>query len=316
MYNELQKKAYLDYIDHEGINSRLRPILTNWFQRTEPWENQLGKDLCEWTTTEILDFYKSLVNRSLESLMMIHSRFRGYARWCLVNARIEDSQNHFDEIDREILNNQCVNAGFLYQGIVTRQELMPLINSPKIQNAYERFLLLGLFEGIGGSGYSDFHYLTMDDFEGHTVKLKGRQLEVSDELLRLARLAANEYEYFPYGDSKRTWLFSRSDARLIKRKDNKRSENGIEELSDKGFRHIIALNIKKLSDICETPAFSQAMLFESGRLHMIKEFMKQDGCDAEEAIRTHEDTIIKYYGKIYGRTRYLDKWSSFLQLTD
>lgn len=317
MYNEKQKMAYLNYIADEGINKRIIPILTKRFSLTEPFEQALDKDLCEWTAHEIIDYYQSLVNRSLESLLMIHSHLNGYARWCLINARVRDSQNHFEELDREIINAKCINTGYLNQGIVTRDELLKMLKTPKILNAYERFLLLGLFEGIGGAGYSDFQFLTMDDFDGETVHLPHqRSFTVSKELIRYAREASEDFEYHPYGTSKRAWTFDKEDKRIVKRKENGRNDLQIDELSSKGFRHIIALNLKRLSEECDTPTFSNAMLFESGRLHMIREWMRKDKSDAETVIKAHDDEIALRYGKIYGRARYLDKWASFLALTD
>ena len=315
MYNEKRKKQYISVAI--SVNKELERVLTKRFNDVAEREKQWNQDLAEWTPNHILDYYKSLVNYSLESLMVLHSQFNGYARWCLANSLLPDSQNHYEEIDWTILNKECVNQVYLQKGITTRQELLKLIRDPKINNVYERFLLLGLFEGIGHEGYSDFQFLTMKDFEGNTLHLKDRTIEVSPELVELAKKSADTYEYIPYGDARRKWTFGQGDPRIIKRKiDGKLGQTDdkpAEELSFSGYRHIISLNMKRLSDLCNTPVFSSALLFESGRIEMIRKYMAEEASDAETVLSNHDKEITNQYAKIYNKGRYLEKWANFLK---
>ncbi len=315
MYNEKRKETFIKEFTMEKStgkrNQTPKQVLINRFTETAQFEMDLNKDVCEWTVPEILDFYKSRVTRSLESLMMIHSHLNMYTQWCLTNAMIPDSQNHFTEIDREILNQQCVNSAYLDKGIVDRAGAIKLTKNPKILNEYERFLILALFEGIGGKGYSDFEALTMDNFKGDMVELPGRTIKVSYELINLAKASAEVYEYRLYGGVDRIMNYETSDKKIIKSKPNKK-----EGASATAFLHTMSVNIKRLKEECDTPAISSSMLFESGRLQMIRDFMVKDNIDAETAIKSYHEEISNQYGPIYAKARYLDKWNKYLELTD
>lgn len=309
MYNEERKQEYIRIAKQK--NAQLDMILTARFNETAPIEERLGKDLCEWTVPEILNYYKSVVSRSLETLIVMHSHFNQYAKWCLSNLFMEDSQNHFDEIDREILNAECVNRGYLDNCIVTRETLLHLLNTKPIVNTYEKFLVLGIFEGIGGKGFSDFLNLTMDDFDGNTVKLPNRTITVSPELVALAKKSSETYEYRQSPLVRWQREFDANDNRIIKA-----IEGSNLNPSETTFRHRIKVRLLKMISDYNEPAFNNTMLFESGRLEMIRKFMEQDGTDAITAIKQHDDEISNRYGRIYARERYVDKWSQFLELTD
>ena len=310
-YNEKQKQQYIDY--SVKIDKDSERIMTSWFNRTAFVENELEKDLCDWNVNEIIDYYKSLVIHSLESLMVLHSHFQRYTFWCLDKNLVKDSQNHYTEIDREILNAKCVNSSYLKQGIVTRNELLNLIEGDNVRNPYEKFLLLGIFEGIGDKGFLDFKNLTMDDIHENVITLPGRKLTISDELVHFAKIASSEYKYQSYGENGKTsfTVFDENDIRIIKRKE------GCIELKDSGYSHKMTVNIENIRrNNGDIPVFSQSMIFQSGRLEMIRKFMKQDNCKAIDAIKTHLSEITYRYRTIQGIQRYCDKWADFLYPED
>lgn len=304
MYNAKRKNEFIKVACEE--NPRMSAILSLRFRRTEILEKQLGRDLCDWTVAEIIDYYQSQFFKSLESLMVIHSEFNRYAKWCLMNDLIEDHQNHFDELDRKILNSECINHAYLDNGIRTREEVLEIVNGQMLRNVSERFLVLALFEGIGGKGYSDFATLTMNDFEGNTVKLRNRTISVSQDLVQLAQKSSETFEYYSYGNSRRTWNYNSSDKRVYKLKEG----NQINP-SPVTYRHIVGLQLNRLAKEFDTVALSSSMLFESGRIHMIKEYMKEENIDVVTAITKHQDEISLKYGKIHAIQRYADKWKQF-----
>ena len=309
MYNEERKREYIQIAKKNNV--QLEVALNARFNETAPMEEKLGKDLCEWTVPEILNYYKSLVSRSLETLIVMHSGFNQYAKWCLANLFMEDSQNHFDEIDREILNSECVNKGYLDYGIVTRQELLNLLRNKEIANVSEKFLLLAIFEGVGGKGFSDFLELTMDDFTGNKLNLPGRVITVSEELKNLAQKSSETYEYNQGPLVRWQRHFDPTDTRILKVIEG---SNLHPEL--KTFRHRLKVRLLKIQEEYNEPAFNNTMLFESGRLEMIRNFIKEDKTSAIVAIKQHDDEIANQYGRIYARERYVDKWAKFLELTD
>ena len=309
MYNEERKQGYIE--EAKKHNRQLEKILALRFSETAPIEEKLGKDLCEWTANEILNYYKTFISRSVETLIGMHSALNQYAKWCLKNNFMEDSQNHFEEIDREILNQECVNKAYLSNGIVTREELLSLLSDPSIKNYYEKFIILALFEGIGGKGFSDFMDLTMDNFKDGKVELHNRTIAVSEELVRLAKASSECYEYFPAGNPRWNRDFITSDKRIVKALEG--TDPNPKPLT---YRHRMIVKLLNFAKEQNNPIFNSAMLFESGRLEMVRNFMKKDGTDAITAIKQHDDEIAIQYSKIYAKERYVDKWSQFLSLTD
>lgn len=305
MFNEQRKMEYINVAGQ--IDKMGKSIMKRRFKQSEPYEIQLNKDLCEWSVVEIINFYKSQVIRSLESLMMMHSAYNRYASWCLANSMIPDSQNHFTEIDREILNAKCINKAYLRNGIVSRKELLKLLKKDDIRNFFEQFLILGAFEGIGGKQLLDFQNLTMDDFEGNTVKLRNRTLVISSELIHFASLASDEYNFYSYSDGRSDSQFKPDDKRIIKAREN------ANELSGAGWNHKLNTIMRRISlNNDDSPVYNFAMLSESGRLEMIRNFMIQDNSDSLTTIKNHDDEIAVRYGRIQGRERFCDKWSEFL----
>lgn len=312
MYNEKRKAEYIKYA--VTIDAAAERVYNTQFAKTYSLEKKYDKDLCDWNVNEILDFYQSLITHSLESLMVLHSLFQRYTTWCLNNLLVKDSQNHFEEIDRHILNAKCVNSSYLKQGIVTREQLLNILSDEDmVRNPYEKFILLGIYEGIGGKGFLDFRNLSMKNIKDNIITLPNRELKISDELVKLAKLASSEYKYQSYGNiAKNSYSsFDEQDERIIKRKE------GCKELSDSGYTHKMIVNLEKIKENNDDlPVFNQSMLFQSGRLEMIRKFMKQDNCEAIVAIKKHLDEIAYRYRTIQGIQRYCDKWSEFLYLED
>lgn len=306
MYNEKRKKQYIQIaLEADKMSEQ---ILPRWFSLCEPYETKLNRDLCEWNSKEIIDFYQSLVLKSLETLRMIHSAYTRYTSWCLANSMIPDSQNHFTEIDREVLNTKCINKAYLRNGIVTREELLKMLKDDKmVKNPFEKFIILGIFEGMGGKQLTDFQNISIDIFKSDKMQLKKRVLSYSKELKKLAEESSEEYTLYMYTNSREiNASFDVTDTRIIKSRVNSK------ELSGSGWNHKINIILKKICDYNNTPAFTAAMLSESGRLEMIRNYMKKDNISAIEAIKKYDDEITERYGRIQGRERYCDRWSEFL----
>ena len=58
LYNEEQKSRY---IDKKNSEVTLAPgFLRNLFVKSAPFEEKFGKDICEFTSNEIQEFYNTL----------------------------------------------------------------------------------------------------------------------------------------------------------------------------------------------------------------------------------------------------------------
>lgn len=196
MYNESIKKRYIQ--EKENSTSTPKEYLTRLFNKSKSFEESLNKDICCFTTYEIIDFYKTISISTLESLIVFNNHLSLYVQWCLQQNLVPDCQNHFDEINNDTLI-KCINITSLKKAIITRNTLYTWLS--KLENPGDAFVMLALFEGIKGKEFCELAKLKLSDFSGNKVKLcTGREITVSDKLVELAELANKTLKY--YGETR------------------------------------------------------------------------------------------------------------------
>lgn len=191
MYNESIKKRYIQ--EKENGTSTPEGYLNRLFEKTKYFEEKLNKDISCFTVYEITDFYKTINISSLESLIVTNSHLSLYTQWCLQQNLIPDCQNHFMEINNDILL-KCVNTTILEKAIVTRETLNYWLG--KLKNPSDAFVMICLFEGIKGNDFCEIANIKMSDFSGNKLKLcTGREMTISDDLIKLAEITNKTFEY-------------------------------------------------------------------------------------------------------------------------
>lgn len=207
MYNESRKKQYINI--RESSATLPQNALERLFNSTESFEEKFKKDVCEWTTKEILDFYKYLDQYSLSSLVVINSNLSLYTTWCLTETLVPDGQNHFLEIRPDMLNS-CVNKEYLNSLIISREDL--IANIDRLPNYVDRYMFLAFYEGICGPMYTEMTHLRIGDIVGNDANLyNGRVVQISDKLKEIIEFAANETQYQTYGRTGRVIKMSEEE---------------------------------------------------------------------------------------------------------
>lgn len=187
----------LDYIKLKMKNTSL-PInyLEREFERVGEYEELLNKDLCNFTIQEIINYYKMRTTSYIDVLASLNSQFKLYTNWCLLNNYVSDNQNHYTEINKDILY-ECINIKKLSRNILTKKDITKLINS--VINYRDKFIILAIFEGIKGKNFCEIINLKLDDIDEKNMTAKlctGRTVNVSKELIEYAQLSAKEYIYY------------------------------------------------------------------------------------------------------------------------
>lgn len=303
MYNSNLKQRYFD--ESESRNLTLSQYKVQ-FERIASEEELLNKDMCEFTTKEILDYYKKMCTSSFDFLNCINSQFKLYAAWCQTQGLLSDNQNHYDEINRELLMS-CINYGLSIAKIVTREQLLQIIK--EFKNPSDKFICLALYEGLFGKEFTELADLYLSDFDGNMVTLStGRVLEVSDELIKYAAEAANTYEYIPYNINGKCDFYpcSQSDGHVVKVVITRNN------FSDKVQGYTFSIKLKTLKRYYGYECISGNALKESGRIEMIQKICKDENIDPKTCLIRHPE--IEYrYGKLNSRVAYIDKYSDFLK---
>ena len=294
MYNEEVKERYI--VENETRNKALRNQATILFNRCEPIETELDKDVATLTTPEIIKCFKSFNTVSLESLMNARSQYKLYTDWCIRNHIVtKDYQNHFNEISNDILK-KCFNGYLLEQRNINRDYIYRYMDT--LLNPAEKFVVLGLFEGIGANtkvAYSDFMELRIEDFdtEAHKLRLGNRLIAYSQKLYDLAIESANTYETVVYdknGEERRIKL-REGDDRIIKPACKSDGRN---------YKNIIEGKLVKIKKAYENPVLNIQTLKEAGRREMIEKLIRE-GKTEEEAFA--DPQMLMTYGAV-SRKRY------------
>lgn len=298
------KQEYLE--KYESVNVNLQRYMNWLFSYTEQFEEKLGKDVCDFSISEIIELYKIYNSSSLEILMNMNSQLKRYAMYCNDIGRITDGINHFEEVDYDILKN-CINTGILNKTIISADYLYHVVRT-QISNASDKFLVLGLFEGIGSNGCRDYINLKMDDFTDNQVQLIGRTITVSNELYNYALESSNEYNYYSKNGIGKIKQYRLDDDRIIKDMIN---VIYTEDEEDKRLRRI-KNKLSGLNDYFDSTMFNYAHVVESGRINMIKKGISETGLSAYDYINNHNKEIEERYGKIYAPKRYVFKYEQIL----
>ena len=191
MYNPERKQQYLLEVEQGNLAT-----ITAYFKACEPIEEALDKDISCFNAKEIVGYYKSLSTASRLYLSTINSQLSLYTSWCQNNDFLPDRQNHFNEITLDMLE-ECVNSALITQQYITRERLLQIINENQFVNVSTNFLILAIFEGIGGKNYSEITNLYPEDFSGDEIVLSEyRHFPISKELKKLAIASANEYIFY------------------------------------------------------------------------------------------------------------------------
>lgn len=191
MYNQELKERYRK--EKESYTTVSAYYFSSLFKRTEPFEEQLDKDASNFTTYEIINMYKTLAIMSLDTIATMNSNLSMYTQWCIQENLVNDYQNHYLEITRDMMAS-FVNKLAMDKKVVSREQVLDWCQ--QLPNPSDSFCLLGLFEGIRGGGYLELALAKMEDFHDNIfIAYNGREIKVSSTLIEYAKQSNETIEY-------------------------------------------------------------------------------------------------------------------------
>ena len=301
MYNEERKKRFIQYKTENAKydNYFIKGVLS----KMEPFEEDLNKDACNFTTAEIENAYKTLNFVSSNSISMFNSVNSSYTSWCFLNGYVFDVQNHYGEFTVARLG-ELINKYIRDAKIVDREKVLNWCW--QLPNASDKFLLLGLFEGIGGRDYINFTDLVKSDIniDDCTIDLADRgKVKFSKELCYLGLDAAEEQDYYTLkSNGERIVKMIRSDKVI---KDNTNARDNPTQFR-KGRR--IYSWIKRVFVFLGIDAvFKPGDISDSGIIYYINEQSKELNISGEKFLRNNEDKIREQFGRNI-------RWNNFYRL--
>lgn len=297
MYNEAQKLRYLNSLTEADTFKRDKTELV--FRITSDLEEMYGKDICNFTTPEILDVYRYFCTTSVTFLNHTNTYLSYYGQWCLQESLTHDGQNHFLEITMQTLSN-CINKTGVSASIVTEKEVYNIVDS--INNDQDAWLILGVYEGIGskGTNYEELTCARFSDIDVKNRKIKlctGRIIDISPKLIGIAEDASKEEFYYGSTESQRKYPLIPNGDEIYKDIDNKLVNTG--DVAVKG-RRVNRTFARLRKELGLSEYISLKKLKYSGMINLLNKLAEKYNVTPIEAL--YDNEIFKEMTKQYNIT--------------
>ena len=307
LYNEERKQRYIDY--KESAVTIASGYLLRLFRASAPYEKNKGKDICNFTTSEIIEFYQMLNRQSEGSLSVINSTLSQYTNWCMMQNLVSDNQNHFLEITQDRYS-ECVNTLYVEKSVLTRQQVLDMVE--KFENYCDKFIVLALFEGISGKDYKEIwtaHYSDIDEGKQQIRLFNGRVVNISKQLMNYAYEAGEITEYYVIGDSQRKYEFLESDDTLVKSYMNCKPN-----VSDHQMSRRIYNRVQRLVTSIGMEWLIPQNFIDSGKIDYVNTHSAELGISGEQYVMTKEllKNVEDQFGVKVARTVFLSRFGQFL----
>lgn len=301
MYNQLQK---MDYIEYAKQRNEATENIYRMFEKASEYEEELGKDLCDFTTKDIISLYRHFFTHSYYYINNYNSQMKIYCAWCLKNNLVFDGQNHYAEMTKDMIVS-CINKGLTNNRIVSREELISIMNDAV--NTRDKFLFLSIFEGLYDNSLITIRECTMDNFDLDTkefIMKDGKRIHVSDTLISYAKESVEDMEYYAYNNGV---VYSyHKDSKNYVLKGTYNSKDAF--IGYSSIKSIKSWYEKKNG----LKIFDPHALKESGRIDMILRLNKKYGTDSATTIYSHYEEISYVYGT-FNINGFLVKYKDFLR---
>lgn len=286
MYNKELKERYI----REKNEAATLPnnYLICQFGKVAKFEEELGKDVHDFTVYEIVEYYKILNVSSLEILACLNSQFSQYTQWCLQESLVVDNQNHFIELSLEQMKG-CLNKVLINKKIVDREQIINWCES--LPNPRDQFIILGLFEGLKGRDFCDFVNLRPQDIRGNTFTLMdGREVKVSGDLIKYAEESIAETTYYSSSGNQTKTMPLVDRGYVIKNYPNVQ-ENTSAFAKGRIIYNSIARSLKYVGVL---EFMSANSIYESGKIWMIKQRAKEIGVSTKDYVYSDRIKEVEY----------------------
>ena len=303
MFNEDLKNRYIEEKTERVTIDKF--YLPNVFRKTEVFEQLLNKDLCNFTVSEIYEMIKVCGFTGYNTLANFISACSMYTNWCLNQGFVYDSQNHFLEI-RPDQYSRLIDRIATDMRIATRGQIEKWIM--ELPNPSDKFVFLGVFEGIKGTAYCEYIDLLGEDINCDKCEIflraTNRTLKCSTMLCEIGIESANTFSYYPLtGKMEREGKFIDSD-KVIKDVNNIRTTpNPGRRIYFKLLRSIKYLGIESF--------FDPNALQDSGMMDMVISRSKELNISERQYVYEHIDEINNRYNKKYAAYEFAKKMCLF-----
>lgn len=300
IYNQERK---MQFIQERKEKATISNNIMNIFELSSAIEESYGRDICEWTSNEIISFYKYYSTASVQSLVQLHNALTMYTNWCISNGMVSDNQNHYTEINSVMLCS-CINFVALRKMIMSRDELLDLLK--ELPNYSDMFILLGIFEGIPAKQGCMFN-IKISNINGNKLTLPDKSVvTISDELKHIMHIAAEEDTHTSLPSKKKEFEYEYTDGDHVLRHIKRNSIRPNEVL-------VIGSRMRKCADYLDKPGLTIKALAESGRMWKISKIMKEKAVSLENAVVKYRAEHEAIYGPMQNTVTYINTYGVLIR---
>ena len=304
-FNEELKKRYLN--EKEKSLTITSNYIDVQFRKASETEYELNKDVSNWTTYEIIEYYKLLNLTSFESLLCLNSILSQYTQFCLENSLVRDNQNHYLECT-ELLSG-CLNKAILDKKIVDRNTVLKWVD--ELPNPKDQFILLSLFEYGKSKDFKDIVNAkqTYLNEENKILELEDRKVQVSTKLISIINDCQSEDTYYSISGKGVKKMPLIDYGFIIKSYPNQNMD-----LSDFQKGRNVYIACQRIFDYLGVGQWmSPNAIAESGKLHMLKERAKELNMSSTQYVYSkYIQEVEKQYGCNITRSVYVKKYEEYL----
>ncbi len=262
--------------------------LYSLFKKTQKYEDELNKDVSQFTVDEALRMYKEFQAKSVYVLLNYNVILKAYCAW----------QKHYNGLDTEIAYND-INKRMLEPlvspdatKVLSREDVTDI--EDQLLNWTDKAIVEALFEGLSGNSMRDLVSINEDMVDHKAKQLifpDGRVFELTDRLYILLMKTFNETEYICYGETMRVKKLI-GIGRLYKERDNAHAT----ESDDRNFRWIYR-KIQNARQHVGINNLTMKNLATAGLIHYLREGMSNTGLELKPFLLTeYGEKIMDKYG--------------------
>ena len=267
-FNSDLKKEFIDF-----YNKTEDCAWNSIFLRTKPMEEMLEMDCCNFTYSQIEELYLSFRSTSAGTLAVKNSLLINYTDFCIDKGFSVDNINHYREFTREkletLIDNKKAQYNFLSENDIN--EIVDILDLNR-----DKFLILGLYNGICGKDYYDIITISKNDLLGKdTILLPStkEKMKIPNKLYNIMVQASEDYEV------------KTRDGRVRKfYGDNIYKAGGSGEVS----KTAINRRIQKLKYLLKRPSLGYKSIIQSGFCNQIIRLAKDKNMDYGEILNSEE----------------------------
>ena len=288
-YNQEVKERYLEQFDNE----QSKHIYQLPLKKAKEFEESLGKDIYEMNLNELTDLLYSFKPTSTNAAYHNFLRISNYIDFAIENGYAKSNISEFAVISDTVEWNKKFVANYM-NTFFTREEILEMVDD--LYNAVDGAILLSLFEGLGGKGYSELINLEIKHVhrgDPATVRLfesadKERTIKISNELVEILHKANMESEYVANNgeinelDGRHISDYIESDKVFKKSKKGANAQEGLNSF-------FVQRKFAFFKKVFESDYLRPKNIVHSGMMYMAHKLYQESGkFDREEILKIAE----------------------------